>query len=92
MKDLYLDYINKKLPEWSKNNPSPVKYNHCFARIVLDNVFNDVWYNHLKKPAYKNIKEKELSKAIAICENILNGKVDIFQMNKNSLKYRSKLK
>ena len=42
--------INKKL-NW------PVKYNHYYQRIVLDNICNGCWYNLRKRPAYKHLKK-----------------------------------
>lgn len=29
----------------------PIRLNHCFQRVILDNLFNDVWYGHLPAAA-----------------------------------------
>ena len=49
MEDLLTEFktmINQTLPATYQ---SPVRFNHCFARIILDWLFQDVWYNHLDK-------------------------------------------
>ena len=35
----------------------PVKYDHCFQRIVLDTICNGSWYDHLERPAYKHLSK-----------------------------------
>ena len=74
LKDKYTHLINHQLPALARQAPMPVRFNHCFARIVLDNLFEDCWYNHLsrKQPAYKQLNETQLIEAIAIAQSILN--------------------
>lgn len=90
----YLDLINNQLPAIAVDRKFPVRFNHCFARIVLDNLFGDVWYNHLdrKTPAYKQLSEYQLKCAIDICTDIaVRPNQCINQLNSNSLRWRGKL-
>ena len=48
----------------------PVKYDHCFQRIVLDNICSGCWYDHLKRPAYKHLSNSQALKAIKLCEDL----------------------
>ena len=76
----------KKSPDW------PVYEDHCFQRIVLDTIFEGVWYDHLKRPAYKHLTNKQAKLAIELCEDIINGKANLYQLNQQSLSWRGKLK
>lgn len=93
----YLDLINNQLPEQAKRTDMPVKmpvrFNHCFARIVLDNLCGGCWYDTFsrKQPAYKQLSEPQLEKAIAIAQTMLNDPEKAIQLNKNSLRWRGKL-
>ena len=70
----------------------PVRFNHCFARIVLDNLFQSCWYDHLsrKVPAYKQLNSTQLAEAIALAESMLKKPAIAYQLNQNSLKWRGK--
>ena len=70
----------------------PVRFNHCFARIVLDNLFEDCWYNQLsrKQPAYKQLNETQLKQAIAIAQSMINRPEIARELNNNSLQWRGK--
>ena len=63
----------------------PVKYDHCFQRIVLDNICNGCWYDHLKRPAYKHLTNSQALKAVKLCEDIITGNADLHTLNRKSL-------
>ena len=92
----YLELINRKLPQEAKHRDFPVRFNHCFARIILDNLFQCCWYEAIdrkKGAAYKQLSEEELNKAIALAEEIINSPDSyIKELNQNSLRWRGKLK
>jgi hypothetical protein len=71
-----------------KHRDWPVVEDHCFVRIVLDNICQDVWYKHISAPAYQYLKETQLVEAIALCEAIIEGSVSIDELNQRSLKWR----
>ena len=88
----YLDIINAQLPQKAKQVAMPVQFSHCFARIVLDNLFQACWYEHLsrKKPAYKQLNEAQLLQAIEIAHEMLVD-VDMAKLlNQKSLRWRGK--
>lgn len=69
----------------------PIQADHCFARVVLDNLFRDVWYDHVAGcPAYKHLSEAELQAAIDIADRMLTeGKPVVTDLNENSLRWRT---
>lgn len=49
----------------------PVSLDHCFARIILDAVAGDTpWMAKIKSPAYKNMNEEQLRKALDIGQKV----------------------
>ena len=62
-----------------------MKYDHCFQRIVLDNIYNGCWYNHLKRPTYKHLSKNQALKAVKLCEGLISGNADLHALNSQSL-------
>jgi len=87
----YKHLLNEVLPA---TFTQPVRYNHCFNRIVLDWLFGDVWYNHLNqsKTAISQLSEEQLQKMIVRMELWLHQPDILTQDNTNSLAWRKKLK
>ena len=68
----------------------PVRNDHCFQRIVLDAVCGGVWYDHLIRPAYKNLTQELATNAVDLCNDIISGDTDLVVLNRQSLKWRGK--
>ena len=69
---------------------APVRFNHCFARCALDWLFGDVWYDHLKKPAYRHLTADQLGKLIGRIEQWRADRAVLEADNAASLGYRGK--
>jgi hypothetical protein len=82
---------NFVLPQLAQQRQFPVKLNHCFQRIILDNLFGCCWYEVLdrSKVAYRQLSQTQLEQAIAIAEAII-AQPDAYlqQLNRNSLNWR----
>ena len=91
LKDEYKQLINVDLPA---SYTSPVRFNHCFNRIILDWLFKDCWYNHLSKKAsaISQLSEEQLSNAIERMKQWLNDHQLLIEDNLKSLAYRKKLR
>lgn len=68
----------------------PVRNDHCFQRIVLDNVCGGPWFDHLARPAYKNLSSDQAVRAIRLCEAIIAGHANLHDLNNKSLVWRGK--
>ena len=68
----------------------PIRADHCFARVVLDSVFDDVWYDHVDgRPAYEHLTADELRAAIDVADRMLDGgRPVVAELNANSLRRR----
>lgn len=95
LQNRYLELTNKVLPQIAKERHFPVKFNHCFGRIILDNLFGCCWYEVLDRKhraAYKQLTEEQLLRAIALAEAMIARPNEyIVQLNNNSLRWRGKL-
>lgn len=94
LRDRYLELTNRTLPELAKQRSFPVRYNHCFQRIILDNLFGRCWYEALDRqrgPAYKQLTVEQLQQSITLAEAIIERSDQyIHQLNQNSLQWRGK--
>ncbi|KAG9238756.1 hypothetical protein BJ875DRAFT_14393 [Amylocarpus encephaloides] len=87
--------FQRTLPEAATSKaPSQIKWpmpvDHCFSRIILDLTVgvDTPWTNKIKSPAYKNMTKDQLEKRILMGNEILEGKVDLIELNEKSLVLR----
>lgn len=85
----YTQKIHRELPatatpEW------PICRDHCFARVVLDNLFQEQWDSHVSgRPAFEQLSPDELRAAIELADRMLEkGKPAVEELNNNSLRWR----
>ena len=88
----YMVLTKEIMPDLARTSHThwPVRNDHCFQRIVLDAVCGGVWYDHLLRPAYKNLTHDQAKNAVDLCNNIISGDSDLVVLNKQSLKWRGK--
>lgn len=94
LQEKYFEITNEVLPALAEKESWSINKNHCFQRIILDNLFYDCWYNHLDQdlPAYVQLSEEDLEKAISIGERIADyGASYLHALNLNSLRWRGKI-
>ena len=94
LRETYRQRIHEELPRRAQHSDGwPIQLDHCFARVVLDNLFEDEWYSHVDgRPAYENLSAQELGAAIEIADRILEeGQSTVEELNENSLRWRDKL-
>ncbi|ELZ46991.1 hypothetical protein C464_10059 [Halorubrum coriense DSM 10284] len=68
----------------------PIRADHCFARVVLDNVFGGPWDEHVSgRPAYERLSVAELEAAVEIADVMLaEGRPAVERYDENSLRWR----
>jgi hypothetical protein len=95
LRNQYLELTNQVLPKLASSRNFPVRYNHCFQRIILDNLFGRCWYEVLERshePAYKQLSESQLEQAIVLADSIITqSDSHLNRLNQNSLRWRGKL-
>jgi hypothetical protein len=88
----YLRLTREEMPRLARSSCAdwPVQEDHCFQRIVLDSVCGGVWYDHLARPACRNMTQAQLRQAIALCRDIISDEADLKDLNAQSLVWRGK--
>jgi len=90
-RERYLTLVTERLPAAAREAGTwPVDEDHCFARIVLDNVFGGRWDEHVDgRPAYEHLSPDELDAAIDVAEQLLaRGRPLVEERNERSLRWR----
>ena len=87
--------VNDRLPHAAKTrSPTqaqwPVHLNHCFGRIILDNICERPWKEVIKSPATRNMSMDQLERCVELGEAILSGEADLQRLNEKSLEWRGK--
>ena len=85
LREEYRTLLNETLPARIQ---SPIRFNHCFARVVLDWLFADVWYGHVAKPAYRHLTDDQLRRCIARMRLWLTDRAVLESDNARSLALR----
>ncbi len=86
----WLELIGKRLPALAADREWPVRFDHCFARILLDQLFGDCWYGHVAgRPAYRKLSDAQLAAVIDLGERVAAGAADLHVLNAQSLAWRS---
>ena len=81
----YRTLVNETLPG---TFTQPIRFNHCFARVVLDWLFGDVWYGHVDRPAYRHLTADQLGRCIGRMERWLADPAVLIADNDASLALR----
>lgn len=87
----YRTLVHERLPAAAREAGTwPIRHDHCFARVVLDNVFQDEWYDHVDgEPAYEHLSADELADAIDIAERLAErGAPLVEDLHERSMRWR----
>lgn len=84
------DLVERRLPEAARPG-WPVRRDHCFARILLDQACGGPWRDHVRPPAHATMPLEQLELAIALGEAVLAGEADLALLNRRSLAWRGKI-
>lgn len=85
--------MRTELPAAAAGRPDwPIRLDHCFGRAILDAVYGRPWREVLQAPAWRNMDERALRRAVALAEAVLAGEADLHALNRASLTARGKLR
>lgn len=90
----YLRLTKVDLPQRAAVERFPIRFDHCFQRVALDNAFSGCWYDFLdrkKGPAIKQIDTQTLARAVAACRRMTSeGSEAVRELDAASLRWRGK--
>lgn len=93
-RERYLALVHERLPAAAHHADDwPIRHDHCFARVVLDNVFEGIWYDHVDgRPAYEHLSFDDLDAAVDLAEHMLqSGALLVTELHEQSLLWRDEL-
>lgn len=80
------------LPRRAREEAWPLRHDHCFQRVVLDEVAGTVWYDRIPRPAIRNLTDRQADAAADIAQRLANeGEPLVSELNRRSLQRRGKL-
>ena len=86
----YRRLVMEELPAAATARDWPVHLDHCFARILLDHACARPWREVIQAPAWRNAPAPILARAVRLGEAVLDGRADLWQLNRQSLDWRGK--
>ena len=78
------------LPAAAGERNWPVRFDHCFQRILLDNACGGRWTDRIARPAYAHAPDTILRAAITLGEAVLADEADLWDLDARSLGWRGK--
>jgi hypothetical protein len=78
------------LPGLAAERGWPIRLDHCFARVLLDNAVGQPWREVVAAPAWKNTPIPVLQRALALGDDLISGRADCAALNRASLVMRGK--
>ena len=80
------------LPRRAREEAWPLRHDHCFQRVVLDEVAGSVWYDRIPRPALRHLTDEQADAAAAIAQRLADeGEPLLRELNRRSLEHRGKL-
>ena len=87
----WFELTRDRMPALAAARCWPVRLDHCFQRILLDNAVGAKWSEQIASPAYKNAPLRVLQDAIDLGEACVAGRAELAALNRLSLQWRGKL-
>ncbi|MBL6077604.1 hypothetical protein JMJ56_06270 [Belnapia sp. T18] len=88
----WLALTREVLPGMAAAEGWPIRLDHCFMRVCLDAAIGRPWSEAVRRPAIRHLTEPQLAAAVAIAERIQAEPALLPGLNRQSLRYRGKLR
>ncbi len=84
----WLDLTRTTLPGMAAAHRWPIRFDHCFMRVCLDNALGCPWHQAVRRPAIRHLEPDQLRAAIRIAEGIAADPATLPALNAASLAWR----
>ena len=68
----------------------PIRLDHCFMRVCLDNALGQRWDTLVRRPAIRHLTDEQLGRAVAVATAITRDPACLPALNRASLALRRK--
>jgi hypothetical protein len=92
LRERWLALTREELPARARTQGWPLRLDHCFQRVLLDQACGGRWYDHVAgRPAYRHLDPERLGAAVALGERLLReGEPLLRRLDEDSLRWRGK--
>ena len=87
--DRWLELTRNILPAMAQAERWPIRYDHCFMRVCLDEAVDAPWPLVVKRPAIWHASDDQLEKAVCVAETLAAHPDRLLEMNARSLRRRA---
>ena len=84
----WLDLTREVLPGMAAAHRWPIRLDHCFMRVCLDDTLHRPWHEVVCRPAIRHLELAQLRAAIAVAEEIVADPARLPALNQASLDWR----
>ncbi len=88
----WFELTRRVLPAMAMEQGWPIRYDHCFMRVCLDEAMGAPWHQIVKRPAIHHMSEAQLASAINVAERIVTRPELLGPLNEQSLRQRRSTK
>ena len=81
----WFELTRRILPAMAPGQGWPIRYDHCFMRVCLDEAMGAPWHQIVKRPAIHHMTDDQLQAAINVAEQITAKPELLKLLNENSL-------
>jgi hypothetical protein len=84
----WLELTRRVLPGMAAAQGWPIRWDHCFMRVCLDNALGRPWHEAVRRPAIRWLELHQLQAAVAVAEGIAADPRKLPELNDASLAWR----
>ncbi len=84
----WYELTRETLPAMAQAHRWPIRNDHCFMRVCLDEALDAAWPSVLPRPAIRTMSDAQLAAAIGIAEGIATRPETLAALNQRSLRRR----
>ena len=84
----WLQLTRVTLPAMAADARWPIRLDHCFMRVLLDNTLDGVWHHTVARPAIRHLTPALLERAIALGNRVVHDPALLPELNRRSLAWR----
>lgn len=84
----WLELTRRVLPGMAAAQSWPIRLDHCFMRVCLDNALGRPWHEAVRRPALRHLDLHQLRAAVAVAEGITDDPRTLPALNDASLAWR----
>lgn len=84
----WLHLTRTVLPGMAAAQRWPIRFDHCFMRVCLDNALGRPWPEVVRRPAIRHLDLDQLRAAVAVAERIQADPDALLALNQASLAWR----